>query len=91
MSCHPRVTEGTAIIRTHLPHLTKPQATVSALWSLYYFVRSAWGGSERFDWWRSAITRHPGTAIGAPGDGPLGTTGARLRGEKPTGSVGIQR
>ena len=34
MSCHPRVTEWTAIIRTHLPHLTKPQATVLALWSL---------------------------------------------------------
>jgi hypothetical protein len=34
MSCHPRVTEWTAIIHTHLPHLTKPQATVLALWSL---------------------------------------------------------
>lgn len=34
MSYHPRVTEWTAIIRTHLPHLTKPQATVLALWSL---------------------------------------------------------
>jgi hypothetical protein len=34
MSCHPRVTEWATIIRTHLPHLTKPQATVLALWSL---------------------------------------------------------
>src|SRR2546429_3199458 len=34
MSCHPRVTEWTAMIQTHLPHLTKPQATVLALWSL---------------------------------------------------------
>ena len=34
MSCHPRVTEWTTIIRTHLPHWTKPQATVLALWSL---------------------------------------------------------
>jgi len=34
MSCHPRVTEWTTVIRTHLPHLTKPQATVLALWSL---------------------------------------------------------
>src|SRR3954466_4411714 len=34
MSCHPRVTEWTPIIHTHLPHLTKPQATVLALWSL---------------------------------------------------------
>src|SRR5439155_22806312 len=34
MSGHPRVTEWTTIIRTHLPHLTKPQATVLALWSL---------------------------------------------------------
>src|SRR5712671_770920 len=34
MSCHPRVTEWTTIIHTHLPHLTKPQATVLALWSL---------------------------------------------------------
>jgi hypothetical protein len=34
MSCHPRVTEWTTVIQTHLPHLTKPQATVLALWSL---------------------------------------------------------
>ena len=34
MSCHPRVTEWTTIIQTSLPHLTKPQATVLALWSL---------------------------------------------------------
>jgi hypothetical protein len=34
MSCHPRVTEWTTIIRAHLPHLSKPQATVWALWSL---------------------------------------------------------
>jgi hypothetical protein len=34
MSCHPRVTEWTPIIQTHLPHLSKPQATVLALWSL---------------------------------------------------------
>ena len=32
--CHPRVAEWTTIIHTHLPHLTKPQATVLALWSL---------------------------------------------------------
>src|SRR5919109_1266470 len=34
MSCHPRVTDWTRIIQTHLPHLSKPQATVLALWSL---------------------------------------------------------
>jgi hypothetical protein len=34
MSCHPRVTEWTDTIQAHLPHLTKPQATVLALWSL---------------------------------------------------------
>src|SRR5712691_11248667 len=34
MSCHPRVTEWTTTIQTHLSHLTKPQATVLALWSL---------------------------------------------------------
>jgi hypothetical protein len=34
MSCHPRVTEWTPIIRTHRPHLPKLQATVLALWSL---------------------------------------------------------
>ena len=34
MSCHPRVTEWTMIIQAHLPHLSKPQATVLALWSL---------------------------------------------------------
>jgi hypothetical protein len=34
MSCHSRVDEWTTVIRTHLPHLSKPQATVLALWSL---------------------------------------------------------
>src|SRR2546421_11449498 len=34
MSCHPRVTEWTTTIQTHLPHLSKPQATVLALWSV---------------------------------------------------------
>src|SRR5215475_12884321 len=34
MSCHPRVTEWTTILRAHLPHLSKSQATVLALWSL---------------------------------------------------------
>src|SRR4029077_17404430 len=34
MSCHPRVTEWTMTIQAHLPHLTKSQATVLALWSL---------------------------------------------------------
>src|SRR3989454_1642395 len=34
MSCHPRVTEWTTILQAHLPHLSKPQATVLALWSL---------------------------------------------------------
>ena len=34
MSCHPRITEWTTTIQTHLPHLTKPQATVLALWTL---------------------------------------------------------
>src|SRR3989449_4827905 len=34
MSCHPRVTEWTMVIQTHLPHVSTPQATVLALWSL---------------------------------------------------------
>src|SRR3989441_6296177 len=34
MSCHPRVTEWTTTIQTQVPHLTKPQATVLARWSL---------------------------------------------------------
>jgi hypothetical protein len=34
MSCHPRVTEWADTIQTRLPHLSKPQATVLALWSL---------------------------------------------------------
>jgi hypothetical protein len=34
MSCHPRVTAWTTIIHAHLPHLSTPQATVLALWSL---------------------------------------------------------
>jgi hypothetical protein len=34
MSCHSTVSEWTTIIRTYLPQLSKPQATVLALWSL---------------------------------------------------------
>ena len=34
MSCHPRVTEWTLIIQAHLSPLSKPPATVLALWSL---------------------------------------------------------
>src|SRR6266436_334470 len=34
MSCHPRVTEWTMTIQAHMPHLSTPQATVLALWSL---------------------------------------------------------
>jgi hypothetical protein len=34
MSCHSRVDEWTAIRHTQLPRLSKPQATVLALWSL---------------------------------------------------------
>src|SRR6266705_4765741 len=34
MSCHPRVPAWTLVIQTHLPHLSTPQATVLALWSL---------------------------------------------------------
>ena len=34
MSSHSRILEWTAMIRTHLPALSKPQATVLALWEL---------------------------------------------------------
>jgi hypothetical protein len=34
MSCHSKVAEWTSIIHRHLPHLSKPQATVLALWRL---------------------------------------------------------
>jgi hypothetical protein len=34
MSCQSRIAEWTAVIRTHLPLLSQPQATVLALWSL---------------------------------------------------------
>lgn len=34
MSCPPRVTAWTTIIQAHVPHLSKPQATVLALWRL---------------------------------------------------------
>jgi hypothetical protein len=34
MSCHSTVTEWTIVIRLYLPHLSQPQATVLAWWSL---------------------------------------------------------
>jgi hypothetical protein len=42
MSCHPRVTAWTRSIQTHLPHLSKPQATVLALWSLGMVLARSW-------------------------------------------------
>src|ERR1700730_14211106 len=42
MSCHPRVTEWTMTIQAHLPHLSKPQATVLALWSLGMVLARSW-------------------------------------------------
>jgi hypothetical protein len=38
MSCHARIDECTTMIRTHVPHLSKPQATVLALWSVGMIV-----------------------------------------------------
>src|SRR6266704_1302742 len=34
MSCHPRVTAWTLTIQAPMPHVSKPQATGLALWSL---------------------------------------------------------
>jgi hypothetical protein len=34
MACHSKVAEWTTTIHTHLPHLSKPQGAVLALWSL---------------------------------------------------------
>ena len=34
MSCQRAVYQWTAVVTTHMPHLSKPQATVLALWSL---------------------------------------------------------
>src|SRR5262245_44831888 len=34
MPCQSRIAEWTAVIRSHLPMLSQPQATVLALWSL---------------------------------------------------------
>jgi hypothetical protein len=34
MSCQSRIAEWTAVIRTHVPMLSQPQATVLALWRL---------------------------------------------------------
>jgi hypothetical protein len=42
MSCHPRVTAWTQTIQAHLPHLSKPQATVLALWSLGMVLARSW-------------------------------------------------
>jgi hypothetical protein len=42
MSCHPRVTAWTQTIQAHLPHLSQPQATVLALWSLGMVLARSW-------------------------------------------------
>ena len=78
MSCHPRVTEWSTIIPTHLPHLSKPQATVVALWSLGMVLArscaltavSACGGTGL--WWQGGedqpgilVARFPARQQGA--------------------------
>ncbi len=40
MSCQSRLAEWTTVIRTHLPLLSQPQATVLALWSLGMVLRA---------------------------------------------------
>jgi hypothetical protein len=42
MSCHPRVTEWTPVIRTHVPRVTTPQVPVRARWSLGMVLAHAW-------------------------------------------------
>jgi hypothetical protein len=42
MSCHPRVTAWTAMLQPHVPHLTKPQATVLARWRLGMVLARSW-------------------------------------------------
>ena len=34
MSCQQAVYQWTQVVTTHMPHLSKPQATVLALWSV---------------------------------------------------------
>ncbi len=50
MACHPRVTAWSAIIHARLPALTKPHATVLALWSLGMVVArsGAWTAVSAF-------------------------------------------
>src|SRR5512144_646207 len=42
MSCHPRVTEWTTTLQLYLPHLSKPQIRVLALWSLGMVLARSW-------------------------------------------------
>jgi hypothetical protein len=42
MSCHPRVTAWATTRQTHLPHLSKPQVRVLALWRLGMVLARSW-------------------------------------------------
>ena len=71
MSCHARVDEWTTMIRTPIPHLSKPQATVLALWSMGMVLARSCRPNRR--------DRVPGRDAEAPGEHCTAAVGGVVR------------
>jgi len=57
MSGHPRVTAWPTVLQTRLPHLTQPQATVLALWSLGMVLARSWALTAVSAFWAMWLRR----------------------------------
>ena len=61
MSCQQAVYQWTEVITTPMPHLSKPQAAVLALWSLGMVLARSWGLSAVSTFLAVGLARKPNT------------------------------
>src|SRR5712692_5481 len=57
MSCQHAVYQWTTTVATHLPHLSKPQVAVLALWSLGMVLARSCALSAVATWWAVGLER----------------------------------
>jgi hypothetical protein len=61
MSCHKAVYQWTEVVTTHMPHMSKPQATVLALWSIGMVLTRSCGLSAVSEFLAKGLERKPNT------------------------------
>ena len=61
MSCQSAVYQWTEVVTTHMPHLSKPQATVLALWSLGMVLARSCALSAVREFLATGLERKPNT------------------------------